>query len=188
IPFLVVMRCWVRDMGEIGEAIVRGNAATIAAEEASYCLVQEAVVLKFGIRADNRILVGADSLCCVTVGQENLAIVPALVRQLAAQFDPQHPRHMTRDAPCWRIHDSQRQHYKRAIALSFTLAHNLRHTHWCRDIKRLLIFRWRDVREEARFGLLASLAPRRFALGGLFLFKTPEATQGPSGLPMLLRR
>jgi hypothetical protein len=62
-------------VGEVGEAVVRGNAATVDAEEALRCLAEEAVVLEFGVSAGNRVLIAANLLSRVTIGQPNLAVV-----------------------------------------------------------------------------------------------------------------
>jgi hypothetical protein len=90
-------------MSEIGEAIVRGNAATIEAQECPRCLTKEAIVLKLEVPTANRVLVNVELLRGHPARQINLAVVQAALPQFAAQFDPQQPRNGAHDAPRWRI-------------------------------------------------------------------------------------
>jgi hypothetical protein len=92
-------------VGEVGEAVVRGNAATDVAEEALRCLAEEAVVLQFGVSAGNRVLIAANLLRRVPAGQPNLAVVQAVVPQLAAQCKPERPRNEVHGAPCRCVQD-----------------------------------------------------------------------------------
>src|SRR5258707_10225458 len=47
IPFLIIARGRLCAVGEIGEAIMRGNTVTIAAEKAGGGFADKAIVLKF---------------------------------------------------------------------------------------------------------------------------------------------
>jgi len=68
IPFLEVSGWRMRAVRKFGKAIVRGNAVTIAAEEALAGLAQKPIVLVFGKPADNGLRGCADCLCGVAAG------------------------------------------------------------------------------------------------------------------------
>jgi hypothetical protein len=52
---------------EIGEAVFRSDPATVATEETPFCLAKKAIVLKFGVPANDRILIAAKRLRRIAV-------------------------------------------------------------------------------------------------------------------------
>src|SRR5262249_39814417 len=84
VPLLIISRCWVGAVHQIGEAIVRSYAATIEPEMGSGGLAQEAVMLKLGVPASDCVLVHADHFRGNPASEVDFAIVKAVAPQLAA--------------------------------------------------------------------------------------------------------
>src|SRR5262249_38740425 len=80
---------------------------------------------EFGKPTGNRVLIAANRLRCGATGQINLAVVQAVVPQLAAQCNPERPRNEIHRAPRRCIQDCQRYSHERPFNLSFAFLHGI---------------------------------------------------------------